>query len=70
MKETKTAWSPIICPKYKITGFKRQFNSIETARSWLRKKDPTLFLQKRDKNYWMTETWLSLKNDKIYKIST
>jgi hypothetical protein len=56
-------------PKYKITGFKRQFNSVETARMWLRKKDPTLFLQSRNGNYWMTETWLSLKNGKVYKIS-
>lgn len=53
-------------PKYKISGFKREFNSIETAREWLRKKDGTLFLQSRNKH---SEIWLSLKTGKIYKIS-
>ena len=48
-------------PKFKISGFKREFNSVETAREWLRKKDKTLILKARDRNYWTTETWKSLK---------
>ncbi len=56
-------------PKFKISGYKREFKSVETAREWLRKKDKTLFLQSRDRSYWTTETWLSLKTGKIYKIS-